>query len=130
MASDGQRGVLSSRDAARLAEAFELSPDQVRQDADVLADWQGDEDSLRALLQERHEWEVAMVPSRRCSGGSVASECRLLRRGQICIAPHGLGDDRTGSPLAAQIAGDGYRQFAAILLVTRLRFHGHGQVTG
>ena len=62
MANDGQRGVSSSRDAVRLAEAFELSPDQVREDAGLVADWQGDQDTLRALLQERHGWDLSVAP--------------------------------------------------------------------
>ena len=62
MASDGQRGVLSSRDAVRLAEAFELSPEHVREDAALVAGWLGDEDVLRALLQERHEWDASVAP--------------------------------------------------------------------
>lgn len=62
MVSDGQSGALSSRDIVRLAEAFELSPHQVRQDADVVADWQRDEDGLRALLQARHDWDASVAP--------------------------------------------------------------------
>ena len=62
MASDAQRGVLSSRDAVRLAEAFELSPDQVREDAGLVGDWRGDEDALKTLLQERHEWDASVAP--------------------------------------------------------------------
>lgn len=62
MASDGQRGVLSSRDVVRLAEAFELSPGQVREDAGVVAEWRGDEDVLKTLLQERHEWDASVAP--------------------------------------------------------------------
>ena len=62
MASDGQRRVLSSRDAVRLAEAFELSPAQVQHDAGLVGDWQGNEDALRALLQERHEWDASVAP--------------------------------------------------------------------
>ena len=62
MASDGQRGVLSSGDVVRLAEAFELAPDQVRADADLVAGWQDAEDILMALLRERHEWDASMAP--------------------------------------------------------------------
>ena len=62
MSSDWQRGGLSSRDARRLADAFELSPDQMRQDAGLVADWQGDQDALRAQLQERHEWDASVAP--------------------------------------------------------------------
>jgi hypothetical protein len=61
VASDGSRP-LSSRDAARIAEAFELSPDQVHEDADLTADWQGEEHVLKGLLRERHDWD-ASVPS-------------------------------------------------------------------
>lgn len=62
MASDAQRGVLSSRDAVRLAEAFELSPDEVREDAGLVSDWLGDEDVLKTLLQERHGWDASVAP--------------------------------------------------------------------
>jgi hypothetical protein len=53
---------LSSSDAARIAEAFELSQDQVREDADLTADWRGDEQVLRGLLQERHAWDASVPP--------------------------------------------------------------------
>jgi hypothetical protein len=59
--SEGSRP-LSSRDATRIAEAFELSQDEVHEDADLTAGWQGDEQVLRRLLQERHEWD-ASVPA-------------------------------------------------------------------
>lgn len=62
MACEGQRDVLSSRDAGRLAEAFELSPDNVREDAGLVADWRGDADVLKALLQERHNWDISVAP--------------------------------------------------------------------
>ncbi len=62
MASCGQGDALSSRDVVRLAEAFELAPDQVWEDAGFVADWQGDEDGLSALLQERHAWDASIAP--------------------------------------------------------------------
>ena len=63
MASDGQHsGTLGSREAARIAEAFELSADQVYADADLVAGWTGDEAVLRNVLQGRHEWDVSVPP--------------------------------------------------------------------
>jgi hypothetical protein len=58
---DGSRP-LSSRDATRIAEAFELSPDQVHEDADLVAGWKDDEHVLRGLLQERHDWDASVAP--------------------------------------------------------------------
>jgi len=49
-------------DAARIAEAFELSQDQVREDADVVTGWTGDEQVLRGLLQDRHAWDASVSP--------------------------------------------------------------------
>jgi hypothetical protein len=63
VASDGQHGgTLSSRDADRIAEAFELSADQVHADADLTANWQGDDQELIKLLQEQHEWDASVPP--------------------------------------------------------------------
>ena len=61
MRSDGSVP-LSPRDATRVAEAFELSPDQVHEDADLVTGWTGEEHVLRTLLQERHEWDATVPP--------------------------------------------------------------------
>lgn len=62
MASDGQHesGALSRREANRIAEAFELAPDKVLEDADFVARWQEDEHVLRGLIQERHGWDASI----------------------------------------------------------------------
>jgi hypothetical protein len=59
--SDGSRP-LSSRDVTRIAEAFELSQEQVREDADLTTGWHGDEHVLRGLLRERHQWDASVPP--------------------------------------------------------------------
>jgi len=61
VASDGQHsGTLSSRDAERIAEAFELSPAKVHEDANLVTGWTGEEHGLRGLLQERHDWDPSI----------------------------------------------------------------------
>jgi len=52
---------LSKVDARRIAEAFELTREEVSLDASLQRGWMESQSELMRLLQERHQWD-ATVP--------------------------------------------------------------------
>ncbi len=51
--------ILSRRDRAILASAYELRQQQVDQDAATVLDWKGTDAELFGRMRERHGWTVA-----------------------------------------------------------------------
>ena len=53
---------LSAVDIARIAQAFELTPEAVVQDRAFLAAWTGTEDDLLGAVRRRHQWDASVPP--------------------------------------------------------------------
>ena len=51
--------LLMSRSRSILASAYEVSEDQVREDATAIRDWTGLESDLLTELEQRHGWSAA-----------------------------------------------------------------------
>jgi hypothetical protein len=55
-------GDLSAVDVARIAQAFELTPEAVVQDRALLDTWTGTEEDLLAAVSQRHPWDPSVPP--------------------------------------------------------------------
>lgn len=64
MTGEAEPNVYASNDIAlvRIAEAFELTPDDVQRDRSLVAGWTGGEAELLAWLRERHAWDASIPP--------------------------------------------------------------------
>ena len=62
MGSPMTRENLSAIDVARIAQAFELSPEAVVQDRAFLDAWTGTEADLLGAVRTRHHWDASIPP--------------------------------------------------------------------
>ena len=45
-----------------LAAAYEIEPEEVIEDARLVANWQGSQPALRAAIRDRHGWDSSVSP--------------------------------------------------------------------